>query len=49
MFQFDLPTWASVGGSGNPIDASPQEQLMRAKLLYQSRGLEPWACRDAAH
>ena len=49
MFQFDLPTWESVGGSGNPIDASPQEQLMRAKLLYQSRGLEPWACRDAAH
>lgn len=49
MFQFDLPTWATVGGSGNPIDASPQEQLMRAKLLYQSRGLEPWACRDAAH
>ena len=49
MFQFDLPTWASVGGSGNPIDASPQEQLMRAKLLYQSRGLEPWACGYAAH
>lgn len=49
LFQFDLPTWASVGGSGNPIDASPQEQLMRAKLLYQSRNLEPWACRDAAH
>lgn len=48
MFQFDLPTWASVGGSGNPIDASPEEQLMRAKLLYQSRGLEPWACRDSA-
>jgi uncharacterized protein YabE (DUF348 family) len=49
MFQFDLPTWASVGGSGNPIDASPEEQLMRAKLLFQQRGLEPWACRDAAH
>ena len=49
LFQFDLPTWESVGGSGNPIDATPQEQLMRAKLLYQQRGLEPWACRDAAH
>ena len=48
LFQFDLPTWESVGGSGNPIDASPQEQLMRAKLLFQQRGLEPWACRDAA-
>jgi len=48
LFQFDLPTWASVGGSGNPIDASPEEQIMRAKLLFQSRGLEPWACRSAA-
>jgi uncharacterized protein YabE (DUF348 family) len=49
LFQFDLPTWASVGGSGNPVDASPQEQLMRAKLLYQQRGLNPWACAYAAH
>ena len=38
----------SVGGSGNPGDASPEEQLMRAKLLYQSRGLEPWLCGYAA-
>ncbi|WP_157695133.1 resuscitation-promoting factor [Nakamurella panacisegetis] len=49
MFQFDIPTWATVGGSGNPMDASPEEQLMRAKLLYQQRGLEPWACAYAAH
>ena len=49
LFQFDLPTWADVGGTGNPIDASPKEQLMRAKMLWQRRGLEPWACRDAAH
>lgn len=49
MFQFDIPTWESVGGSGNPMDASPSEQLMRAKMLYQQRGLEPWACRDSAH
>lgn len=48
LFQFDLPTWASVGGSGNPGDASPEEQLTRAKLLYQSRGLEPWLCAYAA-
>jgi uncharacterized protein YabE (DUF348 family) len=48
LFQFDLPTWATVGGSGNPGDASPEEQLMRAKLLYQSRGLEPWLCGYAA-
>jgi uncharacterized protein YabE (DUF348 family) len=48
LFQFDLPTWASVGGSGNPGDASPEEQLVRAKLLFQSRGLEPWLCGYAA-
>ena len=48
LFQFDLPTWQSVGGSGNPGDASPEEQLVRAKLLYQSRGLEPWLCGYAA-
>jgi hypothetical protein len=44
LFQFDLPTWASVGGSGNPIDASPEEQWMRATMLYRQRGLEPWEC-----
>lgn len=48
LFQFDLPTWQSVGGSGNPMDASPEEQLMRAKMLYQKRGLEPWLCGYAA-
>lgn len=48
LFQFDMPTWASVGGSGSPLDASPEEQLLRAKLLYQSRGLEPWLCGYAA-
>ncbi len=48
LFQFDLPTWESVGGSGNPGDASPEEQLTRAKILYQSRGLEPWLCAYAA-
>ncbi len=48
LFQFDLPTWQSVGGSGNPGDASPEEQLSRAKQLYQQRGLEPWLCAPAA-
>ena len=48
LFQFDLPTWATVGGSGNPGDAGPEEQLQRAKLLYQQRGLEPWLCGYAA-
>lgn len=48
LFQFDDRTWASVGGSGRAYDASPEEQLMRAKLLYLSRGLQPWACAWAA-
>jgi uncharacterized protein YabE (DUF348 family) len=48
LFQFDLPTWQYVGGSGNPVDATPEEQIMRAKLLFHKRGLEPWACREAA-
>lgn len=48
LFQFDLPTWQSVDGTGNPMDASPEEQLMRAKMLYQKRGLEPWLCGYAA-
>ena len=42
LFQFDLRTWRSVGGSGNPINASAAEQLMRAKKLYAQRGASPW-------
>ncbi|GAA1134765.1 hypothetical protein GCM10009630_36730 [Kribbella jejuensis] len=42
LFQFDLQTWRSVGGSGNPINASAGEQLMRAKKLYAQRGASPW-------
>lgn len=41
-YQFDLPTWRSVGGSGNPAHAAPAEQDARAWALYQSRGLVPW-------
>jgi resuscitation-promoting factor RpfB len=48
LFQFDLPTWQSVGGTGNPINATPEEQIKRAKMLFQKRGLQPWACRHAA-
>jgi Transglycosylase-like domain len=44
LFQFDLPTWASVGGHGNPADAPPEEQWMRAVMLYQRRGFQPWEC-----
>jgi LysM repeat protein len=42
LFQFDLQTWRSVGGSGNPAKASAAEQLMRAKELYAQRGASPW-------
>ncbi len=42
LYQFTLGTWRSVGGSGNPIDASPAEQTARAKALYRSRGSSPW-------
>jgi LysM repeat protein len=42
LFQFDLPTWHSVGGTGHPVNASPAEQLKRAKMLYAQRGSSPW-------
>lgn len=41
-YQFDGPTWASVGGSGDPAEASPEEQDYRAALLYSLRGTQPW-------
>lgn len=42
LYQFTVGTWRGVGGAGNPIDASPSEQTYRAKLLYRSRGAQPW-------
>ena len=41
-YQFDEGTWASVGGSGNPADASEAEQDYRAALLYSQAGSSPW-------
>jgi soluble lytic murein transglycosylase-like protein len=41
-YQFDLGTWASVGGTGNPADASEAEQDYRAALLYSQAGSSPW-------
>lgn len=43
-YQFDIATWYSVGGTGNPADASEAEQDRRAYLLYQQRGFQPWEC-----
>ncbi|WP_405062521.1 transglycosylase family protein [Kribbella sp. NBC_01505] len=42
LFQFDMQTWRSVGGSGSPAKASAGEQLLRAKKLYAQRGNSPW-------
>jgi hypothetical protein len=42
LFQFDLQTWHSVGGQGDPINASRGEQELRAVLLLKQRGTSPW-------
>ena len=44
LYQFSPGTWQTVGGSGLPSDASPAEQLYRAKLLYQRGGAGQWGC-----
>lgn len=43
-YQFDLPTWQSVGGRGRPDQATPREQDYRALYLYRMRGWQPWEC-----
>jgi hypothetical protein len=42
LYQFDVGTWRSVGGSGLPTAAPAGEQTYRAKLLYKQRGRSPW-------
>jgi uncharacterized protein YabE (DUF348 family) len=44
LYQFSLSTWHSVGGAGNPIDASPAEQTARAQALYAKAGSGQWGC-----
>jgi hypothetical protein len=41
-YQFDLQTWQSVGGTGNPAQASEAEQDRRAAALYAEAGQSPW-------
>jgi hypothetical protein len=41
-YQFDLGTWQSVGGTGNPAEAPEAEQDMRASMLYARAGSSPW-------
>jgi uncharacterized protein YabE (DUF348 family) len=44
LYQFSLSTWSAVGGTGNPIDATPDEQTYRAQLLYKKSGAGQWTC-----
>lgn len=50
LWQFHQKTWERNGGTGDPRDASPEEQTRIAWNLYQKKGWEPWpSCRpDAA-
>lgn len=41
-YQFSFSTWESVGGSGDPAEASEMEQDYRAALLYSQSGSSPW-------
>jgi hypothetical protein len=41
-YQFDMGTWASVGGSGDPAAAPEAEQDRRAAMLYARAGATPW-------
>jgi transglycosylase-like protein len=41
-YQFTLSTWQSVGGTGNPAQASEAEQDRRAAMLYAQAGSSPW-------
>ena len=40
-YQFDLQTWASVGGTGAPAAAPEAEQARRAAILYARAGSSP--------
>jgi uncharacterized protein YabE (DUF348 family) len=44
LYQFSISTWRGVGGAGDPIDASPDEQTHRAQLLYARSGAGQWGC-----
>ncbi len=42
LYQFSIPTWRGVGGSGVPTQASSGEQTYRAQKLYAAQGRSPW-------
>jgi hypothetical protein len=41
-YQFDFETWRTVGGTGDPAEAPPEEQDARARELFARRGDQPW-------
>ncbi len=41
-YQFSRPTWRSMGGEGDPAEASEAEQDRRALKLYRQQGTAPW-------
>lgn len=43
LFQFSQATWAAVGGTGNPANASVEEQWKRARILYSTAGASQWS------
>lgn len=45
LYQFSLPTWQAMGGSGLPSEASAAEQTQRAQALQAQSGWGQWpAC-----
>ena len=40
--QFTLSSWAAVGGSGLPSNASREEQIMRGQMLQARQGWGAW-------
>ena len=42
-FQFDMATWRSLGGKGDPAKASEAVQDRLALKLYRARGTAPWS------
>jgi alpha-D-ribose 1-methylphosphonate 5-triphosphate synthase subunit PhnG len=41
-YQFDMSTWRSLGGTGDPAAAPEATQDRLAVKLYKQRGTAPW-------
>ena len=47
-YQFDMSTWRSLGGTGDPAEAPESVQDRLAVKLYRQRGTAPWGrCASA--